>query len=472
MSRPHPVRRPTLAAAPAATAAGLFFVLVGCLNTPAVTSEREPNKTAPLSATPPEEPTFDTEEQGTEEADRPFLNDFSWRDFIALNWPADDRRGVPDAMKKFGDPAERVVWESWKSLDELFPEHPDKTRPTEWDSYKAALSLRWLDRDKKARYRAGPDSLPQADAGKVKFLQQLARLEDVNQVIGGGIGADIPIAPLIAQNKTYVRFETRVNREAYQFVADNGYYIRENQYADAGLTMPKKLEFPPRAINVKAAWMELPDETSRKRFYHTKAKVVVDWVGEKPVIEDRVVGLVGLHIVHKTPGRRDWVWSTFEHVDNLLCEHAPGEKRPASFSTKDPAAATGKNEPVPDVLTPPAAFPPLADRKPVEVVRLTDIHPATKRVNERYQQHPQVMGTVWENYKLVGTQWPKKGLRTRPSDGGGEQNRLPKDLANVTMETYTSAISCLRCHAGASPGEFVFYPQVRAVSVPAAKKNP
>src|SRR4051794_28807186 len=48
------------------------------------------------------------------------FDDYSWRTFIALNWPAKplgaNARARPDTGKKFGDPAaERTVWETWKT---------------------------------------------------------------------------------------------------------------------------------------------------------------------------------------------------------------------------------------------------------------------------------------------------------------------------------------------------------------------
>ena len=463
-----PERRPTAPITAAAMAVAVaFIVIVGCRKAPHPAGEPETNPpaTPALSSTPPEEPTFDTREQGDVDADRPFFNDFSWRDFIALNWPATAKRGVADTTKRFGDPAERVVWESWKSIDELFPRNPTTTPPTEWESYKTTLSLQWLDREKKLQQYEIKHGRTEQEAGKVKLLRQLVRMEDINQVAGPGI----KVGPLIAQNKTYVRFETRLNKVAYNYVFCGKYYITENQ-----ASLPNGLDFPPQSIHVKAAWMELPDEAARRRFYHTTATVVVDWVEGQPMTDDRIVGLVGLHIVHRTPGRMDWIWSTFEHVDNLLCEHGPGTP-PASFSSQDPAATTGHNQP-PLPLNPPDPYPPISARTPVEVVRLPPdaIHSATKAVNRRYQSHPQVKGTVWENYQLVGTQWPKLGLPTvpPPRGKGDSANRLPSKLANVTMETYTSFFSCLDCHSNASPTSLVFFPQIHAVSVPQPKKGP
>jgi len=239
--------------------------------------------------------------------------------------------------------------------------------------------------------------------------------------------------------------------------ADHQYYLKKK--------LPAKLEFEDQSMHLKAAWMELPeDESVRKRFYHVTAKVVIDWTeGGEPVLADRVVGLVGLHIVHKTPKRKDWIWSTFEHVDNLLAEHGPGTP-PASFSSKDPPATGAQaNKPQPDPLEPGKPYPKPDTLIPVEVVRLNAIHPTTEEVNRLYQEHPEIKKTVWRNYKLVGTQWPKLGKPTNPLEGGDVSNRLPANLANVTMETYVQTRSCLGCHASAKPGQFVFHPQVRAL---------
>ncbi|MDY3561788.1 hypothetical protein R5W23_003216 [Gemmata sp. JC673] len=456
----------------------LLAAVIGCGPAPVSTTApvESPRPVAASDAQPPTELVFAEPEKGTEE-DRAVLNQFSWRDFIALNWPAAAQRGVADTTKNLGDPAERVVWESWKSVDELFSADPIRNPPTDWDSYKATLSIRFLDRDKKQQHHSAPNGLPAQETGKVKLLQQLARLEDVNHNlldVNQAVLATAKGSPLVAQNKTFVRFETRMNREAYDFMKQGEYYIKEKQ--------PAKLTFPNQAIHIKAAWMELPEqgtpaqtEALRKRFYSTTAKLI-EWTDEpnpRPILKDRVVGLVGLHIVHKTPGRPDWIWSTFEHRDNLLPERGPGTP-PASFSRKDPApAAAEHNKPQLDPLEPRKPLPQIKDEHVTEVVRVQKIHETTADVNKDIWSKAPVRGTVWENYQLIGTQWPKFGLRTRPTDGGSAENRLPKNLANVTMETFFPAnrMSCLQCHISAAPGEFVFHPE-RAVSVPQVTKKP
>src|SRR4051794_5993287 len=57
---------------------------------------------------------------GLPEILRPFDN-FSWRAFIALNWPALSgaaNRGQPDTAKKLSDPGPRV-WETYKDRSSL-----------------------------------------------------------------------------------------------------------------------------------------------------------------------------------------------------------------------------------------------------------------------------------------------------------------------------------------------------------------
>ena len=52
------------------------------------------------------------------------FDDHSWREFIAINWPAKPGlRGVPDDTRRIGDfsdPATKVVWATWKADYELF----------------------------------------------------------------------------------------------------------------------------------------------------------------------------------------------------------------------------------------------------------------------------------------------------------------------------------------------------------------
>jgi hypothetical protein len=403
----------------------------------------------PLSPTPPAEPDF--AETGEVDKDRPLFNDFSWREFIALNWPArEGRRGEPDPDKKFGDRAGDVVWGSWKSLDELFPPDPEVNRPTCWDSFDAVRAVPRLDKSGKL-FPHRLDEVPFAGGGRRKILAPAHSLGSLNEPGFGGT----PHGPLIAQNGTYVRYETRVNQTAYEFITRNQYYLREKLPRLAARKLVP-VPFEQGSVLVRAAWMELPAEEGRERFYHVDAEVV-EW-GEdgRPRPRPAVVGLVGLHVLRKTALRPSWIWSTFEHVDNT--EPGPGAAR-ASFSrdgpaTRYPAGFDYQPDPV-------AEGKPLpAGRRPVEVQRLMDLRP-TGAVNARYRQREGVRGTVWENYRLVATQWVARPDSGDPDDGG--LRRLPPPpVSNTTMETYLQDQSCLTCHAAAPDFRHVFFPSFRA----------
>src|ERR1700739_1328951 len=66
----------------------------------------------------------------------PFFDNYSWRSFIALNWPAltdPQHRGEPDRARSFGDTSGPRVWQTWKSQIEIFQR--GGAQPSLWTSY-------------------------------------------------------------------------------------------------------------------------------------------------------------------------------------------------------------------------------------------------------------------------------------------------------------------------------------------------
>src|SRR5262245_51842450 len=62
-----------------------------------------------------------------------FFDDYSWRTFIALVWPAqiqNNQRGVPDTTQSVGGTGPRV-FETYKALWEVF--HQDGSEPVAWN---------------------------------------------------------------------------------------------------------------------------------------------------------------------------------------------------------------------------------------------------------------------------------------------------------------------------------------------------
>jgi hypothetical protein len=436
---------PTVVAALLST---LFIALCAAVTRPAANASDLAKADGP--AFPPPSPTVSRDlpldvaiPSGFPEMERPiaFFDDLSWRTFLALNWPAvEGRRGVPDPNKKLGDQSTAVVWETWKAAYELF--QPHGARPSEWDSFEAISPCK---------------DVASADVGKAKLLVSFSNfgsvLEDFNEA---GFG-QIPVGPLIAQNRTYVRYDVRMNKFHYNFIRGNpknpktARYLRQNLPAEGA----PPLNFPCGSIEVKAAWRQfrLPEEKDlMDRYYHVDA-LLVD--RQTRTCEKKTVGLVGLHIVHKTPSRPQWVWSTFEHVDNV--EVGPGAlpgSRPTFNDPLGPQEGTCVNR-----LPPPinVANPPQADPKPVQVVRGNPISQSTRNTNDLYHNHELVKDTVWKNYELVATQWP-----TNPQAGGTGVPFPPSGVANATMETEFQSISCMSCHGLTQRTDFVWVLAIRA----------
>ena len=192
--------------------------------------------------------------------------------------------------------------------------------------------------------------------------------------------------------------------------------------------------------------------------------------------------LVGLHIAHKVDPFTEWVWSTFEQVDNVPPDSDISPKPPPppngySFNngTDTPKTVNGYSyKPNP---CPPAPGQPCPPQKPVQVTPVNPIPntPAgasTRDFNSYYQQL--LKGTVWQYYQLVVTQWPSNpGIGANapfmlmqnggvyPLNAGAAFPSL--GAVNTTMETYFQAQndaagaggnSCMSCHYRAGQSDF------------------
>jgi hypothetical protein len=153
------------------------------------------------------------------------------------------------------------------------------------------------------------------------------------------------------------------------------------------------------------------------RFYKIQAIIYND--GAAPTISPGpnpvTVGLVGFHIIHKTATQPNWVWSTFEQVDNLTRSffnpNCPASTCPPNVQlAKKPYTELDSNG---KPLNP-----------PTQVTRLNPVNdPSATALNAVFQK---LLGnSVWANYQLVSTQW---------SDG--QVFPIPAYLANTTMETF------------------------------------
>jgi len=357
-----------------------------------------------------------------------YFDDFSWRSFVAMVWPAaPGHRGVADAGKPVGAPGPRV-FETMKSLWEVF--HEDGSAPVaDFQAYDAAA------------YNAC-NAKPQF--GDL-VLASFSGIDDIGQA-----GAGELTGPLVAQNGRYVRYQTLYNQTAFDFIVRNRYYLRSNlPKVPSPRPATPVMEFPVGSVILKAAWLDMAgfpaDQVKR---YYTRIATVRD--PATGACARLTVGLVGLHIIHKTPSRPQWIWSSYEQIDNVPPSRF-GE--PVKFTFHDGGKTPMPAEnPLPVV---PLAKLPVA---PFNVERpfTAKVHPKTELTNYQYQEL--LKDTVWQYYGIVVTQWPRmegnQALPVPSSQNGDITNTFPgagafSAFANVSMETFDQGrpqLGCMSCH--------------------------
>lgn len=354
------------------------------------------------------------------------IDAFSWQSFVAVNWPA-------DGNGKIGQAGDNVaVWQFWKRDTDILV--ADGKVPIPWNSPSPIPSY--------CTEKAPPGT---------RILTSYSK--------GGVLGAFLTPGngPLIDQNGEYVRFEILVNQAMYNFILANKLYSKAGQtaYNPGGVVaFPSgQLNGPPGAVMLKVAWKILGAGDDPKRFHASLA--YIDNPSVTPSCALKQVGLVGLHISHKTTNAPQWVWSTFEHVSNSpLVGSSP--QPPYSFNNGNSANNQHGCElaHVCNVVPVGAWNPDTGTKTPVQVARLEDMTPTAIVQNSAYTAALSAVNTasVFANYRLVGTQFPSD--ITSASDPAGVP--LPPFLANTTMETFLQgetpnvSSNCAGCHAQAT----------------------
>ena len=110
----------------------------------------------------------------------------------------------------------------------------------------------------------------------------------------------------------WLRYERLMNQPEYKAIVGNKWYQLSVLNTLASITLPTG------SFELKSAWKILtPAEIKGGRYYTTSATVYNTPGGAKsPGANPVTLGLVGLHIIHKTPTQSGFFWSTFEQVDN------------------------------------------------------------------------------------------------------------------------------------------------------------
>lgn len=391
----------------------------------------------------------------TPEQARPFFDTFSWRSFVALNWPAaagsrgtPNQPNTPSVFLGATSGAQPVVWGTYKEDFELFDQKGN--RPTPWESSTIPVN---------------PCGSTPLSPGQKVFVRY-SKGDSVVQIDNEAFSY-----PLIDQSLNYAVYEIRFNESQYNFIRGSDsdptswIYLVKNLAGKEPIQMPASS--PPStqgAIMVKAAWKVLVSGVDDPSRYYAVSSLVLD--PQTNSCTTQQVGLIGFHIAQKLKDFPEWIWSTFEQVDNVPPASGPvaGQRYSFNNGTNSPATTGGYAN------RPPAMAPhlqPVSQRQAVQVTRYNPIPDSTAALNATWQQA--LKGTVWQYYQLVFTQWPSNpaNFKTRedggiyPQDAGGA---FPANgVTNTVMETYfqsqsdaagAGGNSCMNCHYGADQADF------------------
>lgn len=341
---------------------------------------------------------------------------FSWQNLIALHWPAlAGARGVPDPHRPLGSTGP-TVWETWKETSEVFREAGGRpVAPAPWDT---------------------PEPLPSSCGSMTKLLFRDEKVNDALDAVVQPTYADGTLpGTLTDQKRRRVRYEIRMNRTAFDYVVAHDLWNGDVQIATA------QVSFPAGAQIAKAAWRELdPGDTGR--FQWTLACLCEDGTNGPIDCRVRPVGLVGFHLMTKTPSAPQWLWSTFEQADNVSGSSPSFHDNscPPSLCPPNRQRAAGLPNQITRVIPIPGTEPDCAQES-AAVDNLV-------RLNGDMKRGLAPVGTPLQHYELVSTQWPvpaSAGVAPQPST---VFSVLPALLGNTTLETYIQdTSSCMGCHA-------------------------
>ena len=394
----------------------------------------------------------ETDPPQNEEANVKFQNGFdyySWLTFIALNSPAD---GTPIGKDT------RAVWQTWKQLPDVMLDAGKKPEP-------------WSE--------AGDDPnrpiIPPACTAKYKpgnMIIHMEMEETYNEPFKSG--------PLFDQNGNYALFVIFMNKAMFEYIADD----KRRLYSVEGQRKFREdIDFPSGSekagaesvgsVMVKASWKILVPADDQSKYH------VVDGLLYRPAGHDQCrpvkLGLIGFHVGHKTSTRQQWIWTTFEHHENVPTQQAvkagSAAKTRYNFYCAKPECSTLPINQIPpgpwdpDKMSPPWEPAPDHNGFKSQIVRmglLDHTFADVDLLNKAFQTFLQ--GTVWKNYDLITTQWPSDFDCSSNAKPGSLPDAtcspFPTFLANSTLETFSqppsdagiplATSSCISCHNNAT----------------------
>lgn len=372
---------------------------------------------------------------------QPDFDVYSWNTFIALNWPAGPD-GNADPGQKIGQNGDNdTVWEHYRDVSDIFL--PGGAKPT----WNGAVPV--------------PPACKSLNKGNLDVVTQIGK-NLLTPTVLSAMSQPFNTGPLIDQKGVYTRFQIVVNKTMFDYIMSNSLYSKAGQKAftppvnftsgsidNSGKTLVEG------AIMVKTAWKVIaPADKAR---FHSEDVLVYTPASQNPKYPARctmkTVGLVGMHIGHKTQSAPQWLWSTFEHVDNVPTDaEVKGGKLKPMYNYYNPKCKTCRVNQIP----PRPWNPTRVSAFHSQIVRMDQFNlpiyaqSAAARNSDAQQQLRGVNPkSVWANYQLISTMWP-----TDPKQPFGAP--APTFLANTTLETYIQGTvpnvssNCIECHNNAT----------------------
>jgi len=387
---------------------------------------------------------------------------YSWQMFFALNWPTNNQGKAAPALTSTGFGAPH--WTLWHNSSSIF--QPDGATPAAC-GFKAGTRPLLLRRDLSKPVSRGlkpfsTAATANADPRATRFLGVISavgelnasNLSDIKQAFSG---------PLVDQYGEFVYYEIMINPQEVDYLCANNLYNINGQVAfsqgGGKVNMPfgtPHLDWS-GSTELKFAWRILQKgKDDFSRFYTTPA-VVIDLDPNGQQVERKVtVGLVGMHIAHKSSTSPQWIWSTFEQVDNLDVDPVAHPNLKPNFTHPNCPICTVNLQPVKGKD---GAYP----RIPTQAWRAIPIPGDKKALNAQVQASLHRMGSVWQYYELIDTQWPTEpNAAPSPWDGGLPDavinkpggHPTPVMLTNITMETYFQKGNQPACNGEETPSSY------------------
>jgi hypothetical protein len=380
---------------------------------------------------------------------------YSWLTFVAVNWPVNPATCAADPNATILSGPQNPTWLTFLSNDDVFVPSPKK--PANWcyssaagNKTAGAVPFASAEAAVTARHNAKLALLPpkvralaQQHPEVQLFLHHNAKGQDLLVSIKHRKTAlspqmksilDATGQPVTDQNGRFVRYTISIGEDEYNYIMAKSLWQASGQNATKDLSFPYSTQAGPTelgAMEFKAAWKVLGGKDNPAHFFTQQAIVYNDENGApSPGPNPVTVGLVGLHITHKTAKQHKWLWATFEQVENatqsFFNQNCPASQCPPNMQTATP----------PYVELNPDGTP---HNKPVQVVPAVET--TAFALNTTFQGL--LPNTPWAYYKLISTQWV------------GERGSTPKPakLGNSVLETFvqiTQPYSCMDCHAMAT----------------------